>query len=117
MKKKIESLIKKLSTSNNVSNLSMHFDYIKIDTTCLINYCDEYLVLYAKFLDDGILITDLNGIFEDAMLNNVSIEEFKYLLTKNRLNFDEKSTYAVVDIDNLEKTIQDFVNFIKDLNL
>ena len=59
----------------------------------------------------------LNGIFEDAMLNNVSIEKLKYLLTKNRLNFDEKSTYAVVDIDNLEKTIQDFVNFIKDLNL
>ena len=91
--------------------------YIKIDTACPISYCDECLTLYAKPVENGILITDLNGTFEDAYLNGISAEKLKASANSNGLEFDGVSVFAITTLENIGQIIKQFFTLINQLEL
>ena len=89
-----------------------YYDYIKISTTCPINYSDEFLVLYAKIENDGILISDLNSIFEDAVLNGISVEVLKQTAENEKLNFDGIAVFVKTSVNNVGSAINSFFNVV-----
>lgn len=113
----LDNLNKELSKLQFVTNFCEFYDYVKIDTNFVINYLDEYLVLYAKVIDDEILITDLSSIFEHIYLNGVSVNTLSENVKKYGLNFDGKCVFAKSSISRLNNNIQSFLNLMKELNL
>ena len=71
------NLINELKKLPEVARVEEYFSYVKIDTTCPIQYSNEMLTLYAKPIENKILITDLNTILEDADSCKVSPSTFK----------------------------------------
>ena len=117
MKITIDNLNKTLSCLQCVNNFCDHFDYVKIDTNYVIDYCEEYLVLYAKIIDDSVFITDLNGILDDALLNNISAHEVKNAAEKNGLKFDGVSIFDHISLENIQDKIQQFEKVMIELGL
>ena len=101
MKTLLGNLNNELKSLETVSTFCEYYDYIKISTTCSINYSDEFLVLYAKIENDGILISDLNSIFEDAVLNGISVEVLKQTAENEKLNFDGIAVFVKTSVNNV----------------
>ena len=115
MIQKQNSLINQLNSLPEVTNAEEYYSYIKIDTTCPITYCHEYLVLYAQLNGNELLITDLNSILEDADYFKINPEVVASCAMKNNLSFDGVSVFKITNFENLESTIKDFFNVIKTL--
>lgn len=106
-----------LKNINSITSFQEHYEYILLNTTCPINYCDEFLVLYIKPVENGILVTDLNNTLEDALLNGTSLNLFKRLVAIQGLEFDETSVFTITQIDKLKETFEKFFSLIKSLEL
>lgn len=106
-----------LKETKMVANVYDHYDYIKIETMCPVKYCNEFLVLYAKDVENGILITDLNGTYEDALLNGFSEKELNIVAQNNGLMFNGESIFAIVNPGDVEQVIEKFCRVIQDLNI
>jgi hypothetical protein len=79
--------------------------------------CHEFLSLYAKINNNKILITDLNGILESSNYSNLSNEKIIKIADQNNLLFDGRSFYALINVNDISNSINNFFNLIKDLNL
>ena len=106
-----------LKNIKSVTTFHEHYDYIMVNTTCPINYCEEFLVLYIKPVENGILVTDLNNTLEDAQLNGIPVESLKLLTIKHGLEFDGTSVFTITQTDELKETFEKFFNLIKNLEL
>ena len=105
----------KLTQISTITNICDHYGYIKIDTVCPIKYCNEFLVLYAKETDDGILLTDLSETFEDSSLNGISEQVLKSTAQKFNLSYNDNTISTITT--NIESSIQAFFNLIHELDL
>lgn len=117
MKTLLGNLNNELKSLKLVSTFCEYYDYIKISTTCPINYSDEFLVLYAKIIDDGVLITDLNSIYEDATMNGISKDILKEVVENEGLNFDGISVFAQISVNDIGVIINSFFNVIRKLDI
>ncbi len=111
------NLISELKKLKTVANCYEYYEYIKIDTTCSIEYSHEFLTLYAKQNGNDILISDLNEILEDADYYKLADEDVKNVAEKNGLDFDGVSIFKTITIKELAKTIDSFFNVVKALKL
>lgn len=112
-----DNLCKILNTLPNVSSAYEYYNYIKIETNCSMELCHEFLSLYAKINNNKILITDLNGILEAYDSSNLSNEKIIKIADQNNLLFDGRSFYAIININDIFDTINNFFNLIKLLSL
>ena len=110
-------IIDELKKISIVSNSYKFYEYVKIETFSTLNYCNEFMVLYAKPVNDKILITDLNYILEDSFYSGIDNEAFKKMVGDYGLNFDGKCVFIETHLDNLEDSINKFIDFVKKLNL
>ena len=117
MNQQLNNLYNELKNIPLVANCYEYYDYIKIDTICSIEYCHEFLTLYAKQNENDILISDLNDILELADYYKIPDETVMELANKNNLNFDGVSVFKNTTIAELSNTIQSFFKLIKLLNL
>lgn len=113
----IDNLNEKLKQLSDVLKVVEYYDYLKIDINCVIDYCDEYLVLYAKVVEDTILITDLGAIYEDAIINGIDNKTIRMAANNCDLSFEENKVFIKININNIEESIQRFINMVKMLNL
>ena len=117
MTHQLNNLINKLKTLPAVANCYEHYDYVKIDTICSIEFCHEFLTLYAKPDGNDILISDLNAILEYADYYKIADEDVKIVAEKNGLNFDGVSIFKTIPIEALAETIEKFFNVVNALKL
>ena len=111
------NLISEFQKLKTVANCYEYYDYVKIDTTCSIEYSHEFLTLYAKQNGSDILISDLNAILEYADYYNLADEEIKNVAEKNGLDFDGVSIFKITTLNELAETINKFFSVVKDLKL
>ncbi len=117
MTQQLNNLINELSQLSTVANCYEYYNYVKIDTSCSIEYSHEFLTIYAKPTDDGILVTDLNGILEAADYYKIADDTIKKLAEANGLIFDGDNVFIITNIENLKQAIEQFFNLIKLLKL
>ena len=94
------NLINELKNLPTITQVERYFDYVKINTTCPIKYCNEFLVLYAQFNGENILISDLNTILEDAIYCKINISDINSCIKKNNLDFDGVSVFKLTNFKN-----------------
>ena len=111
------NLISEFQKLKTVANCYEYYDYVKIDTTCSIEYSHEFLTLYVKQNGNDILISDLNAILEDADYYKLADEDVKNVAEKNGLEFDGVSIFKITTLNELAETINKFFGVIKDLKL
>lgn len=117
MNQMLINLNKILKNNPLISSISEHYDYIKIDTACPIKYSNEFLTLYAKIIENNILITDLNLTPEDAYNCKISDKTLIACIEKNHLNFDGTSIFSIVPLEQLGEVIENFTNLVRDLKI
>ena len=111
------NLISEFQKLKTVANCYVYYDYVKIDTTCSIEYSHEFLTLYVKQNGNDILISDLNAILEDADYYKLADEDVKNVAEKNGLEFDGVSIFKTITFKELTETINKFFSVVKDLKL
>ena len=117
MTKILDNLSKQLKNMKMIADLKEHYEYIKITTLLELNHSNECFMLYAQETEDGILITDLNEILEGTSFYEIPDEIVEKLASKHKLIFDGKYVFALTSLENINQTIENFFNLVKELNI